>query len=114
MVERIGATGATVGGFLIQEQVRAGVEALVGITTDPSFGPLVIAGLGGVQVELLRDVAVRLTPLSDLDADEMLAGLRAGKLLDGFRGAPPADRAALAPPSDGSRRPHPVRPRYPT
>ncbi|HEU5057221.1 MAG TPA: acetate--CoA ligase family protein, partial [Kofleriaceae bacterium] len=48
------------------------------------------------QVELLRDVAVRLTPLSDLDAGEMLAGLRSSKLLDGFRGAPPADRAALA------------------
>ena len=87
--------GAAVEGFLIQEQVRAGVEALVGITTDPSFGPLVVAGLGGVQVELLRDVAVRLTPLSDLDADQMLAHLRASKLLDGFRGAPPADRAAL-------------------
>jgi acetate---CoA ligase (ADP-forming) len=55
----------------------------------------VVAGLGGVQVELLRDVAVRLTPLSDRDAAEMLAGLRAGKLLEGFRGAPPADRAAL-------------------
>jgi len=88
--------GATLEGFLVQQQIRSGVEALVGITTDPSFGPLVVAGLGGVQVELLRDVAVRLTPLSDLDAGEMLAGLRAGKLLDGFRGAPPADRAALA------------------
>ncbi len=95
MRARISATGAAFEGFLVQEQVRAGVEALVGITTDPSFGPLVVAGLGGVQVELLRDVAVRLTPLSDLDAGEMLAGLRSGKLLDGFRGAPPADRAAL-------------------
>ena len=95
MRDRITATGASLEGFLVQEQVRAGVEALVGITTDPSFGPLVVAGLGGVQVELLHDVAVRLTPLSDLDAAEMLAGLRATKLLDGFRGAPPADRTAL-------------------
>ena len=95
MRNRITATGVAVEGFLVQEQVRGGVEALVGITTDPSFGPLVVAGLGGVQVELLRDVAVRLTPLSDLDAGEMLDGLRASKLLDGFRGAPPADRTAL-------------------
>ncbi|HEY8142512.1 MAG TPA: acetate--CoA ligase family protein, partial [Kofleriaceae bacterium] len=95
MTARFASAGAAIEGFLVQEQVRSGVEALVGITTDPSFGPLVVAGLGGVQVELLRDVAVRLTPLSDLDAAEMLAGLRAGKLLDGFRGAPPADRAAL-------------------
>jgi acetyl coenzyme A synthetase (ADP forming)-like protein len=95
MSARFAAAGALIEGFLVQEQVRAGVEALVGITQDPSFGPLIVAGLGGVQVELLRDVAVRLTPLSDLDAAEMLAGLRAGKLLDGFRGAPPADRAAL-------------------
>ncbi|NVL67679.1 acetate--CoA ligase family protein, partial [Escherichia coli] len=61
----------------------------------PSFGPLVVAGLGGVNVELLRDVAFRLTPVSDIDAAEMLDGLRAARLLDGFRGAPVADRAAL-------------------
>ena len=95
MLARFASAGAAIEGFLVQEQVRAGVEVLVGITTDPSFGPLVVAGLGGVQVELLRDVAVRLTPMSDLDAAEMLAGLRAARLLDGFRGAPPADRAAL-------------------
>lgn len=95
MAARFAAGGIALDGYLVQEQVRPGVEALVGITSDPSFGPLVVAGLGGVQVELLRDVAVRLTPLSDLDAGEMLGGLRAGKLLDGFRGAPPADRAAL-------------------
>ncbi len=95
MAARFSAAGIALAGFLVQEQVRPGVEALVGITSDPSFGPLIVAGLGGVQVELLRDVAVRLTPLSDLDAGEMLAGLRAGRLLDGFRGAPPADRAAL-------------------
>ncbi|HYL57149.1 MAG TPA: acetate--CoA ligase family protein [Gemmatimonadales bacterium] len=60
-----------------------------------SLGPILVAGLGGVQVELLRDVAFRLTPVSDLDAREMLAGLRTAKLLDGFRGSPPADRQAL-------------------
>ncbi|HEU5060819.1 MAG TPA: GNAT family N-acetyltransferase, partial [Kofleriaceae bacterium] len=95
MHARIGKTGAALEGFLVQEQVRAGVEALVGITTDPSFGPLVVAGLGGVQVELLRDAAFRLPPVSDLDAAEMIDRLRMRALLDGYRGAPPGDRAAL-------------------
>ena len=95
MIARFSRDGTTLDGFWVQRQVDRGVEALVGVTTDPSLGPLVVAGLGGVQVELQRDVAVRLTPLSDLDADEMLSSLRARKLLDGFRGAPPADRDAL-------------------
>jgi acetate---CoA ligase (ADP-forming) len=79
----------------VQRQVNDGVEALVGVTMDPSLGPLLVAGLGGVQVELLRDVAFRIAPVSDLDATDMLDGLRAAKLLDGFRGAPRADRGAL-------------------
>jgi acyl-CoA synthetase (NDP forming) len=54
-----------------------------------------VAGLGGVQVELLRDVAFRSTPVSDIDAEEMVASLRSAKLLDGFRGSPPLDREAL-------------------
>lgn len=94
----IGATraaGFELSGFLVQRQVTGVAEALVGVTTDPSLGPLLVAGLGGIQVELLRDVAVRLTPVSDLDAAEMLAELRTRKLLDGYRGAPPADRDAL-------------------
>jgi acetate---CoA ligase (ADP-forming) len=67
----------------------------VGITTDETFGPLVVCGLGGTLVEILHDVAFRLPPVTDLDADEMLARLRASRLLDGYRGAPPADRDAL-------------------
>jgi acyl-CoA synthetase (NDP forming) len=80
---------------VIQRQVESGVEALVGVTTDANLGPILVAGLGGVTVELLRDVAFRLTPVSDSDAREMLAGLRTAKLLDGFRGSAPADRQAL-------------------
>jgi NAD(P)-dependent dehydrogenase (short-subunit alcohol dehydrogenase family) len=72
-----------------------GVEALVGVTTDPTFGPLLVCGLGGILVELLRDVSFRLTPVTDLDAREMLASLKSSRLLDGYRGSPPADRAAL-------------------
>ncbi len=89
------AIGTQLDGVLLQRQVRGGIEALVGVTTDPTFGPLVVCGLGGVLVELLRDVAFRLTPVSDVDAREMLAALRAGRLLDGYRGMPPGDRAAL-------------------
>ncbi|HTJ45181.1 MAG TPA: GNAT family N-acetyltransferase [Kofleriaceae bacterium] len=80
---------------LVQRQVDGGVETLVGVTIDPSLGPIVVAGTGGVAVEILRDAAFRLVPVTDLDAREMLGELRGAKLLDGFRGAPPADRAAL-------------------
>ena len=80
---------------LLQRQIHGGIEALVGVTTDPTFGPLVVCGLGGVLVELLRDVAFRLPPVTDIDAAEMIGKLRAGKLLDGYRGSPPGDRDAL-------------------
>jgi acyl-CoA synthetase (NDP forming)/ribosomal protein S18 acetylase RimI-like enzyme len=82
-------------GFVVQRQVRPGVEALVGMTKDASLGPLLIAGIGGVAVELYKDVSFRVTPVSDRDAADMLDALRGRQLLDGFRGAPPADRAAL-------------------
>jgi acyl-CoA synthetase (NDP forming) len=93
--DRMRAAGTELTGVLLQRQVEGGVEALVGVTTDPTFGPLVVAGLGGVLVELLKDVAFRLTPVTDIDAAEMLRALRASKLLDGYRGSAPADRAAL-------------------
>ncbi len=62
--------------FLVQEQVRDGVEMIVGVSHDPAFGPLVMAGLGGTTVEVLGDLALRITPLSDADVDEMLRSLR--------------------------------------
>ncbi len=67
--------------FLIQEQIRDGVEMIVGVTHDPAFGPLVLAGLGGTTVEVLGDVAARITPLSNTDVDEMLRSLRSYLLL---------------------------------
>jgi acetyl coenzyme A synthetase (ADP forming)-like protein len=93
--ERMRAAGTELTGVLLQRQVEGGVEALVGVTSDPTFGPLIVAGLGGVLVELLKDVAFRLTPVTDLEAAAMLRELRASKLLDGYRGSPPADRTAL-------------------
>jgi acetyl coenzyme A synthetase (ADP forming)-like protein len=96
MLRRLDEAGAPATGFLVQPRVEAGVEALVGVTRDPALGPLVVAGLGGVQAEILRDVVFRLPPLSVAGADEMIGELRGRALFDGFRGAPPADRAALA------------------
>jgi len=93
---RMQAIGTHLDGVLLQREIRGGVEALVGVTTDPVFGPLVVCGLGGVLVELLRDVAFRLPPVTDVDAHEMLGKLRAGRLLDGYRGMDPGDREALA------------------
>ncbi|HEY5923529.1 MAG TPA: GNAT family N-acetyltransferase [Kofleriaceae bacterium] len=82
-------------GFIVQPQVPRGVEALVGMTYDPSLGPLLVTGIGGTAVELYKDVAFRVTPLTDVDAREMLDSLRGRALFDGFRGGPAADRDAL-------------------
>jgi acyl-CoA synthetase (NDP forming) len=80
--------------LLVQEMVD-GLEMMVGVTNDPSFGPVVVTGMGGTLVELLEDVAVRITPLTDVDVAGMLASLRMAPLLCGYRGAPPADVPAL-------------------
>jgi acetate---CoA ligase (ADP-forming) len=95
LAERARAHGARFQGVLLQREVRGGIEALVGVTTDAVFGPLLVCGLGGILVELVRDVSFRLTPVSDLDALEMVASLRSAKLLDGYRGSPSGDRQSL-------------------
>jgi acyl-CoA synthetase (NDP forming) len=81
---------------LLQRQIDGAVEALVGVIADPTFGPLVVCGSGGVLVELLRDAAYRLPPVTDVDAAEMIDPLRLATLLAGYRGRPAGDRAALA------------------
>ncbi len=81
--------------FLVQEMITDGIEMVVGVTHDPSFGPIVVTGAGGTLVELLRDVSVRITPLTDHDVDDMLDGLRMAPLLRGYRGAPARDVPAL-------------------
>jgi acetyl coenzyme A synthetase (ADP forming)-like protein len=93
--ERLQAAGHPLEAVLLQRQVSGGLEALVGVVGDPTFGPLVVCGLGGVQVELLRDASFRMPPVTDLDAREMIDRLRLKALFDGYRGSPPADRAAL-------------------
>jgi acetyl coenzyme A synthetase (ADP forming)-like protein len=88
--------GEEMEGVLVQPMVPHGVETFVGVSAEPRFGSLVAFGIGGVHVELFHDVVFRIAPLTDVDAKEMVDGIRAQKLLDGFRGTPPADRAALA------------------
>src|SRR5581483_7877700 len=80
---------------LVQPMLTDGVECLVGVVTDPTFGPLIGFGLGGVLAEAIGDVAFRVHPLTDVDADQLIAGVKAAKLLAGYRGAPPADVPAV-------------------
>lgn len=82
-------------GVTVQAMVTEGIETIVGMTRDPSFGPLLVFGLGGVQVELMKDVMFRVSPVTDLDAQQMMRGIRGAALLDGYRGAPPADQPAI-------------------
>ena len=82
-------------GVVIQPMVPGGVETIIGVTEDRLFGPLVGFGLGGIHVEVLKDVHFRVAPLSDRDADELITEVRGYKLLEGFRGHPPADIDAL-------------------
>ncbi len=77
------------------EMATPGVELILGGTRDPSFGPTVLLGLGGVTAEAMGDVALRLAPLSMEDVDEMVDELSGKKLLEGFRGQPAVDRAKL-------------------
>jgi len=86
---------ATIRGVLVQEMVLGGRETIAGMTRDPSFGALVMFGLGGIFVEVLRDVVFRVAPIHRRDAADMIAGLRGARLLDRVRGAPPADRRAI-------------------
>jgi acetyltransferase len=86
--------GARIDGFLVQEMM-SGVEAIVGARNDALYGPILLAGAGGVLVELTQDAALRLLPVTARDIGKMIDGLRLDKLLGGFRGQPPADRTAL-------------------
>jgi acetyl coenzyme A synthetase (ADP forming)-like protein len=87
--------GSDMGGALVQPMVEAGIETIVGVTHDPSFGPLVLFGMGGTTAELLGDRTLRILPLTDEDAHEVVRALRGSPLLFGYRGRPTADVAAL-------------------
>jgi acyl-CoA synthetase (NDP forming) len=80
----------------VQPMVPSGAEIVIGAKIDPLFGPLVVVGLGGVLVELLKDSAVALAPVTQDEARGMLKRLKGRKLLEGFRGSEPVDEAKLA------------------
>jgi acyl-CoA synthetase (NDP forming) len=82
-------------GVIVQKMIEGGIEAIVGVTQDPSFGPLIMFGSGGIYAELIKDVAFRLHPLTDLDADELIRSVKLVSLYEGYRGSPPADIAAV-------------------
>jgi acyl-CoA synthetase (NDP forming) len=88
------APGAHIEGYVI-EKMETGIELLVGSAQDPMFGAILSFGLGGIFVEVFKDVVFRLIPISREDAVEMLAEIKAAQLLDGVRGQPPVDKQAL-------------------
>jgi acetyl coenzyme A synthetase (ADP forming)-like protein len=92
---QLASKGFTVTGFVLQPQLDGAVEMLVGVTHDVTFGPVIVCGAGGTLVELVKDVSVRLTPLTVKDADEMVHSLRTFPLLTGYRGSVPCDVGAL-------------------
>jgi acetyltransferase len=93
--ERTRGREMEVEGVHVQHMVEGVAELIVGVVRDPQFGPLTMAGVGGTGVELTRDVAFELAPLSARQAHDLLNRTGAGRLLAGFRGGPPADRGAV-------------------
>jgi acyl-CoA synthetase (NDP forming) len=92
---RTAAPKAALAGFLVQPMVRGGVEVFVGVRRDPDWGLALAFGLGGIFLEVVRDVALRTLPLEPGDAHDMIGETKAAQVLAGARGAPPADVAAL-------------------
>ena len=92
---QVAAHGLELKAATLMPMARPGVEVLAGMTLDPVFGPLVAFGTGGYFVELIRDVAFRVLPMTDQDVAEMIASTRASQLLRGYRGSPAADLAAV-------------------
>jgi acyl-CoA synthetase (NDP forming) len=82
-------------GVTVQQMMTGGIETIVGVTQDPSFGPLMMFGSGGIYAELIKDVTMKLHPITDLDAAEMIRSIKMTKLFDGYRGSPPSDVKAL-------------------
>ncbi|MDY6957947.1 MAG: acetate--CoA ligase family protein [Halobacteriota archaeon] len=82
-------------GIGVQRMADPGVEIIVGMTKDPQFGPALMFGLGGVFVEILKDVSFRIVPIEARDADEMIREIKGFPMLEGYRGSPPADLSKI-------------------
>jgi acyl-CoA synthetase (NDP forming) len=99
LIGRAGAAGYSSGlveGVIVTPMAAKGIETILGVQNDPTFGPAVLFGLGGIHAEVLKDVSIRLAPVSEAEAHEMIREIRAWPLLAGVRGAKPADVDALA------------------
>jgi acyl-CoA synthetase (NDP forming) len=88
-------SNADITGVAVQPMAPEGIEVIVGMTTDPQFGPVMMFGLGGIMVEVLKDVSFRLVPLKERDALQMIDEIKGRAVLDGVRGRPPVDKSAL-------------------
>jgi len=86
---------AEIQGVLVQEMIGSGTEVIVGISRDVQFGPVILFGLGGIFVEVLKDVSLRVLPITRYDAEEMIREIKGYKILEGFRGRPKADIEAI-------------------
>ena len=86
---------AVIEGVTVQNMARPGIEVIMGMVKDPSFGPVIMFGLGGVFVEVLKDVAFRIVPIETSDAVDMINEIKGKRLLEGYRGQEPADLAYL-------------------
>jgi len=89
------APNATVEGVAVQRMEQPGIEVIVGMTKDPQFGPVMMFGLGGVLVEVLKDVAFRVVPIEERDARQMIEEIKGYPVLEGYRGHDPADIGKL-------------------
>jgi acyl-CoA synthetase (NDP forming) len=87
--------GAIIHGLTVQKMVPPGIQVIVGMSKDPQFGPVLMFGLGGILVELLKDVSFRIVPVTKRDAAEMIKEIKGYPLLEGYRGQEPANIAAL-------------------
>lgn len=89
------APGAAIDGVSVQPMARTGTEVIMGMSKDPQFGPVLMFGLGGILVEILKDVAFRIVPLTPRDARQMIREIKAFPVLEGYRGLEPADIPTL-------------------
>lgn len=87
--------GARIEGVSVQTMAKPGVEVIIGMSKDPQFGPVLMFGIGGILVELLKDVSFRIVPITRRDANQMISEIKGYPLLTGYRGAEPADIKAL-------------------
>jgi acyl-CoA synthetase (NDP forming) len=95
IADAVARAGHRLEGLLVQPMAGTGVELLAGVVHDASFGPVLVCGAGGTNAELLGDISVRITPVTDLDAHEMLRSLKSFPALEGYRGRRAADTEAV-------------------